>query len=73
MTSDDLDKFTRHYLIAALWSSNDESNESGGEPLDRNYDLSDLSEDTLEWAVVNCAKFQAECDEMISEDLTDSL
>lgn len=34
MTS--LDSFTRAYIETALWSSNDESDESGGEP---NFDL----------------------------------
>ena len=28
-----------------MWSSNDESDESGGEPLDRNYDTSDISDE----------------------------
>ena len=32
-----------HYVIAALWSSNDESDESGGEPMDANYDATALS------------------------------
>ncbi len=31
------------YIEAALWSSNDESDESGGEPLDRNYSPSDVA------------------------------
>jgi hypothetical protein len=35
----------RSYLGTALWSSNDESDESGGEPLDRNYDISDISDE----------------------------
>ena len=30
-----LDNFTRSYMETALWSSNDESNEQGGEPLDK--------------------------------------
>lgn len=31
------------YLDCALWSSTDESTESGGEPLDRNYSISDFT------------------------------
>ena len=30
------------YLTCALWSSNDESDESGGEPFDANYSLEDI-------------------------------
>src|SRR5208282_4942052 len=34
-----IDKFTQAYIVAALWSSNDNSDPSGGEPLDSNYDI----------------------------------
>lgn len=55
---DTLDNFTRHYLIAALWSSNDESTEAGGEPMDATYDLNDIAPDTVEQAKADCAAFQ---------------
>jgi hypothetical protein len=35
------------YITAALWSSNDESNDQGGEPLDANYSADDLAPETL--------------------------
>ncbi len=38
------DAFVRLYLETALWSSNDESDERGGEPMDSNYDVDDIEE-----------------------------
>jgi hypothetical protein len=49
--------FFRSYVGTALWSSNDESDESGGEPLDCNYDISDISPETLDAMVADCARF----------------
>lgn len=37
-----------HYIIAALWSTNDESDESGGQPLDKNYSREDIDDDTIQ-------------------------
>lgn len=55
-----LDSFTRAYLVCALWSSNDESTPQGGEPFDRNYDLSDLAPEAVALAIADCARFQAD-------------
>ncbi|MFC3724458.1 hypothetical protein [Neoaquamicrobium sediminum] len=49
--------FFRAYVGAALWSTNDESDESGGEPLDRNHDISDLSPWTAQAMLRDCAAF----------------
>jgi hypothetical protein len=56
---DRIDVMTLHYVICALWSSNDESDESGGNPMDNNYSVSDLSHEA--WAQVrsDCADFIA--------------
>lgn len=54
----DVDEFTEHYLIAALWSSNDESTPQGGEPFDQNYDLDDIAVETLRQAKEDCEAFQ---------------
>jgi hypothetical protein len=35
------------YIGAALWSSNDESDDSGGEPMDNNYGPGDIASETL--------------------------
>lgn len=37
-----------HYAIAALWSSTDESDESGGEPMDNNYSIDDIAPETMQ-------------------------
>lgn len=55
--SDTLDEFVNHYTVAALWSTTDESDESGGEPFDSNYDESDLAPETLEAIRKDCAAF----------------
>lgn len=52
-----LDKVTRAYLESALWSSNDESTPSGGEPLDRNYGVEDFSAKSVLRASNECAAF----------------
>ncbi|NSZ73902.1 hypothetical protein G6L74_09130 [Agrobacterium tumefaciens] len=49
--------FFRSYVGTALWSSNDESDESGGEPMDANFDISDLVPATLESMLADCARF----------------
>ena len=46
------------YIEAALWSSNDESTPSGGEPLDANYDIEDFSEEALDRVQKDCQAFQ---------------
>lgn len=56
----DIDAFTRAYIEAALWSSNDESDESGGEPMDKNYAPADIAASTLKKMIADCKKFQKE-------------
>jgi hypothetical protein len=63
-----LDTFTRAYLEAMLWSSHDFSDESGGEPLDRNYSISDIPAKELAKAVRDCKKFQRENERWIDGD-----
>ena len=53
-----LDAFTKAYLECALWSSMDNANARGGEPLDANYDVSDFTIKALEKCVADCADFQ---------------
>jgi hypothetical protein len=62
----DIDIFTRHYLIAALWSTNDESTPAGGgEPLDANYVLEDIHPDTVTEAYEDCQDFQQSNDALL--------
>lgn len=44
VTAKEFRDFVNAYIACALWSSNDESSESGGKPLDANYSAEDLSE-----------------------------
>jgi hypothetical protein len=54
----ELDDFTRGYIVAALWSTNDESDERGGEPLDKNYCYDNIDDDTATSMIEDCRKFQ---------------
>lgn len=56
--SGNVDEFTKGYAICALWSSNDESDESGGNTIDQNYDLDDISQETWRHFVEDCEDFQ---------------
>ena len=53
----ELDEFLRGYLVCALWSTNDEPTEAGGEPLDANYEISDLAPATLAGCRSDCQDF----------------
>lgn len=52
------DQFARDYIEAALWSTNDESDESGGVPLDQNYSIEDIDDETVEDMLIDCKEFQ---------------
>jgi hypothetical protein len=54
-----LDIFTKHYIIAALWSTTDDNNYEG-DFLDKNYTVEDIHADTLAKIIEDCAKFQME-------------
>lgn len=55
-----IDVFTKAYIDAALWSSMDESTESGGYPMDKNYGMNDIDQETLEKMAQDCYDFQIE-------------
>lgn len=61
-TLTELDTFTRAYIACALWSSTDNADDSGGEPLDKNYSESDLAPETFAQMVEDCAAFQSKND-----------
>ncbi len=52
-----LETFLAAYLECALWSSTDESNDSGGDPLDENYDVDDFTRDAVRSARRDCRGF----------------
>jgi hypothetical protein len=53
-----MDKFTQAYIEAALWSSMDNANDQGGEPLDANYGVEDIAPATLAQMKEDCEAFQ---------------
>lgn len=65
-------KFLTQYLETALWAENDESDERGGEPFDKNYSISDFSDEALEKATRDTNKFieenEADLAEISDED-----
>ena len=63
-----LDQFTRAYLECALWSSMDESDDSGGNPMDDNYSIEDIAPETIDHAIEECKRFQAQAAGMIESD-----
>ena len=64
---DKLDKFTKAYVTAALWSTNDDD----GTPLDSNYDQDSLAPETLEKIAADCERFQREMEAHLIEDNCD--
>ncbi len=53
-----IDEFTTAYIECALWSTNDNSNEQGGDPLVWNYGPDDIAPELLDDMVANCKSFQ---------------
>lgn len=53
----DLEEVLEHYVIAMLWSTSDESDESGGVPMDQNYSIADLAPSFLEECRADCKAF----------------
>ena len=57
MTAQCPEEFFDAYVTTALWSSNDESDESGGEPFDANYNEADIAPEALAKMRRDCDKF----------------
>lgn len=62
-----MDKFTAAYIECALWSSNDESDESGGNPIDENYGVEDIALDSMAKIEADCAQFQENNTELLAQ------
>ena len=52
-----LSEFEHAYIEAALWSSMDNANDQGGEPLDANYTADDLAPESLDKMLADCRQF----------------
>lgn len=63
-----IEVFFAQYVATALWSSNDESTDDGGEPLDKNYDAGDLAPETAAAMRQDCEKFLAAHAAIIGDD-----
>src|ERR1700722_11654535 len=66
MQAIDLELFLAGYIECALWSSYDNSDDNGGDPLDDNYDEEDLAEETM-------ARMRKDCQAFIEMNETDLL
>ena len=64
-----MDAFTRQYILTALWSSMDNADEQGGEPLDANYGIDDLAPETLASIKEDCEAFQRDNTGDIGDDV----
>jgi hypothetical protein len=54
------DDFLRGYIEAAIWTGTDESDETGGWPLDERFGFSDVALESMEKALAECRAFQEE-------------
>jgi hypothetical protein len=59
-TEDDISDMLDGYVACSLWSSNDESDDNGGEPFDSNYSIADIAPETLARMREDCARFARE-------------
>ena len=55
-----MDLFLQAYIVAAFWSTTDESTPEGGDFLDKNYGPEDIAPETLEKMKTDCDKFKGE-------------
>ncbi len=58
METTTLNAFSRQYVSTALWSSTDNADESGGEPLDARYTAEDIAPESLATMAAECASFR---------------
>lgn len=58
--------FFNGYLTCALWSSTDNADESGGEPLDRNYGPEDIAFGSLLSMARECWAFLRDNEELLA-------
>lgn len=56
----DMHEMTQHYLIAALWTDTDNTDEQGGEPLENTYLITDFAPKAIEQAEADCQKFMTD-------------
>jgi hypothetical protein len=57
-------RFVTQYIQTMLWSTNDESTESGGYPLEDNYGVSDIAPETMQRIHDDCSRFWSSVESM---------
>lgn len=57
-------RFVRQYIETMLWSTNDESTESGGNPLEYNYGIADIAPSAMAKIIDDCSRFYAAVESM---------
>lgn len=67
-----LDAFELAFFECALWSTNDESTPQGGEPLDANYTISDIADETIGKLMQDCHRFREQNADMLERAGSDS-
>jgi hypothetical protein len=68
---DSLDRFTKSYIVAALWSetiSRDDDDEHFDEPFENRYSGHDIHPDSLKKIVEDCNKFRELAGDMLCSD-----
>lgn len=50
-------RFIRQYIETMLWSTTDESDDMGGEPMEDNYGVSDIAPEVMAKIVDDCSRF----------------
>lgn len=63
-----LDSFTKSYMETALFSSTDDNDQ----PLDKNYSIHDISEETKSEMMSDCADFQEMASELLQSQADDA-
>jgi hypothetical protein len=65
VSAPDLETVLTAYVECALWSETDYADDSGGEPLDRNYGPEDIAPEALASMRVDCAAFIDEAGDLL--------
>ena len=60
-------QYVRTYIETALWSSHDESDDRGGEPLDANYGVVDVADESVLKCIADCDAFIERAGSMLAE------
>jgi len=63
----DIDDNVRQYILTMLWAEDDDSDESGDNPLDASFGPDDLSPESLARCEADCREFARRAGDMLRE------